>query len=733
MAQPSQEHWIAIAGNPNTGKTAIFNAITGLRQKVGNYPGVTVERKVGTVALPSGRRVQCVDLPGCYSLVAQSHDEQIAHDVLAGQIEEMPEPDAVIVVLDADNLQRNLYLATQVMERGLPCVIALNMMDVAERSGVKIDLEALSRELEAPVIPTVAVRERGIAELLGQVDNVLGGGVSKTGASIRKWRMDEDIEGHIRELASELMHHGVSEHRADAEAIWLMASIRETDELIGINPHIRKQVIDTQQKLESEGDPFRSAEIGSRYEWIEGVTNACVSQGERRGADWSERFDRLFTHRVLGPTIFLVVMAFVFQSIFTWADPAIGAIEDLFGAISGWVRTTLPEGMLRDLITEGVIAGAGNVVVFLPQILILFLAISILEDTGYMARAAYMMDRIMGRVGLHGRAFIPLLSSFACAIPGVMATRTIENRRDRLVTILVAPLMSCSARLPVYTMIIAALFDADRSVAGVFTMGGLILLSMYLFSIAAAIAMAFVFKSTILKGPRPPFVLEMPPYRMPRPASVAQNLWARAWAFLSRAGTVIMAVTILLWGLLSYPQDVVLSRDFAAERVTVQATVSEPLALEEALGALDAEEAGARVQASYGGRMGRAIEPFIAPLGFDWKIGIGLVGSFAAREVLVSTLGVVYGVGDADEESTPLREKLRAETRADGSTVYTPLVGVSLMIYFVLACQCVSTLAVVRRETNGWRWPMFMLAYMTTLAWVASFVVYQGGKLLGFA
>jgi len=435
-----------------------------------------------------------------------------------------------------------------------------------------------------------------------------------------------------------------------------------------------------------------------------------------------------------GPALFLLAMAVIFQAIFAWADPAIGAIEYAFAALSSGVRAVLPPGVLRDLLTEGVIAGAGNVVVFLPQILILFFAINLLEDTGYMARAAYMMDRVMGRVGLHGRAFIPLLSSFACAIPGIMATRTIENRRDRLVTILVAPLMSCSARLPVYAMVIAALFDADRPVAGFFTVGGLILLALYLFSVVSAIAMAFVLKATILRGPRPPLVLEMPPYRLPRLGSVLHSMAERAGLFLRRAGTVIVAATIILWALLSYPRDVALDRNFAGERAAIEQTMPDAAARDAALTTLQKEESAARVRASYGGRLGRAIEPLIAPLGFDWKLGIGLIGAFSAREVLVSTLGVVYGVGgEANEEDTSLREKLRNDRRPDGRLVYTPLVGLSLMIYFVLACQCVSTLAVVRRETNGWRWPAFMLGYMTALAWVASFVVYQGGRWLGYA
>ncbi|RMD85076.1 MAG: ferrous iron transport protein B [Candidatus Dadabacteria bacterium] len=725
--------WVAIAGNPNTGKTSIFNAITGLRQKVGNYPGVTVERRTGVVTLPSGRRVRCVDLPGCYSLVARSHDEQIAHDVLVGQMDDMPEPNLVIIVADASNLERNLYLASQILDLGIPCVLALNMIDVAIDAGLEIDVDRLAREIGAPVVATVAVREEGIDRLLATVERELDRAQPQATVRRRPWRMEEEIEREVARLAEELGQHNVRPGRADAEAIWLLSSVRESDELTGINPHIRQQVLEIQERLERRGTPFRTAEIQARYAWIERVVAACVRRGTPRRTNWTARLDALFTHRIAGPAIFFTVMALVFQSIFAWADPAIGLIETAFDALADFVRAAMPPGVLRDLITQGIIAGAGNVVVFLPQILILFFAINLLEDTGYMARAAFMMDRIMSRVGLHGRAFIPLLSSFACAIPGIMATRTIENRRDRLVTILVAPLMSCSARLPVYSMVIAAVFDADRRVAGIFTVGGLVLLSMYLLSIVAAITMAFVFKNTILRGPRPPFVLEMPPYRLPRLRSVLLNMWERAALFLRRAGTVIVAATVVLWALLSYPRSPELERDFAAERARIQASLLDETARAAALAELDREEAAARVRASYGGRLGRALEPLIAPLGFDWKIGIGLIGAFSAREVLVSTLGVVYGVGETDETSAPLREKLRADRRPDGTPLFTPLVGLSLMIYFVLACQCVSTLAVVRRETNGWRWPLFMLGYMTALAWIASFAVYQGGRLLGYA
>jgi ferrous iron transport protein B len=421
---------------------------------------------------------------------------------------------------------------------------------------------------------------------------------------------------------------------------------------------------------------------------------------------------------VLGFTIFILVMLIVFQSLFAWADPMIRLLEDAFGGLAELSRGYLPEGVLRDLVSEGLIAGVGNVVVFLPQIALLFLFISLLEDSGYMARVAFLMDRIMRALGLHGRAFVPMLSGFACAVPAILATRTMERRRDRLLTMLVIPLMTCSARLPVYTLIIAALFPPTL-IFGWVPVQGLLMIGMYLFSIAITLIAAGVLGRTAVKGRRVPLLLELPPYRMPNARTIVRSVWERSFVFLKEAGTVILVCTIVLWALLSFPKP-----DAAALEASPPAAVGAPAA--------EHREQAVAIEKSFGGQLGKAIEPVLAPLGFDWKIGVGIIGAFAAREVFVSTLGLVYGIGKLDDEAMPLRERIRRETDALGRPVYTPLTGLSLMVFFAVACQCMSTLAVVRRETKTWRWPAFMLAYMTGAAYLLSLLVYQGGRLLGF-
>jgi len=446
----------------------------------------------------------------------------------------------------------------------------------------------------------------------------------------------------------------------------------------------------------------------------------------------SERLDRVLTHPVLGLAAFALVMLLLFEALFAWSDPLIGLIEEGVVLAQGLASGLLPEGPLRDLVTDGVIAGVGNVVVFVPQIALLFVFVTVLEDSGYLARVAFVIDRVMRGVGLHGKAFVPLLSGFACAIPAVMATRTIESRRDRLLTMLAVPLMSCSARLPVYALVIAVVFDADRRVLGFLSVGALVLFAMYGLSVTMTLLAAAVMRRTILRGPRPPLLLELPPYRWPTVRNVVTAVWGRTRSFLVDAGTIILAITIILWALLSYPKpDEVLTR-FAAERAEATEQLSGE-AREEALARIGARESEVLLQRSFAGQLGHAIEPVIAPLGFDWRIGIGLIGSFAAREVLVSTLGIVWGIGEeADEESRPLREALRDAERDDGSPLMTPLSGLSLMVFFVLAAQCMSTIAVVRRESGSWKWPLFMVAYMTALAYVGALLTYQGGQLLGF-
>ncbi|HYY59044.1 MAG TPA: ferrous iron transport protein B, partial [Pyrinomonadaceae bacterium] len=481
----------------------------------------------------------------------------------------------------------------------------------------------------------------------------------------------------------------------------------------------------------------------ARYDWIESVVAQCVRPlGTQKSVTATERIDRVLTHKIFGPLILIAVMLLVFQTIFSWAALPMDLIDRVFGTLGALLRASMPAGLLTDLLVDGVIAGVGGVLVFLPQILLLFFFITILEDTGYMARAAFLMDRLMRGVGLHGKAFMPLLSSFACAIPGIMATRTIENPNDRFATIMIAPFMSCSARLPVYALLIAAFFSTQR-VFGVISVGAVMIVAMYLLGITVAVCVAWILKHTILKAPAPPLVLEMPPYRVPNFLTVAQTIWARAWLFLRRAGTVILAISIILWALVTFPRShTPASGSAPAASQTAQDTGAQredPAAENRAASASrqegdGADETGEQIRNSFAGRAGRFIEPAIAPLGFDWKMGIGLISSFAARETLVSTFSIVYNVGpDENEESPSLIDAVRDARRPDGTPAWTPLVAVSMMVFFVLACQCMSTVAVVRRETNSWRWPLFMVGYMLALAYIASLITFQGGRLLGFS
>jgi ferrous iron transport protein B len=654
---------VAVAGNPNAGKTTLFNALTGLKQKVANYPGVTVESKIGTWRLtPNLPPARLIDLPGLYSLNATSLDEEIARNVLLGGGSSASKPDVIIVVVDATNLTRNLYLAIQLIETKRPVVVALTMFDLAERSKMKIDLHKLSSALGVPVVPFVGKARRGVDELAQAV------------------------------LAIAAEQNAQRGRPVEAEALF---------------------------------DPrSREKQLIKRYALIERIVGEVVEVTDQGHRTVSERIDRIATHRVFGPLILLFVMAIVFQAIFSWANLPMNLIDEIFVALSAAARTHLPPGILTDLITDGAIAGVSSVLVFVPQIFLLFLFISVLEDSGYMARAAFLMDRLMRCFGLHGKAFMPLLSSFACAVPGIMATRTIENPKDRMVTILVAPFMSCSARLPVYTLMIATLFSGQK-VLRIVSTGVLVILGMYLLGIAVALIAASIFNRTILKSAKTAFVMELPPYRLPILRNVAHAIMASVGSFLKRAGTVILAISILLWALAAFPRGSTGTVEGGPNsRSTAQSTTIQD----------GARAPGEQIRNSYAGRLGRLIEPAIAPLGFDWRIGIGLISSFAARETIVSTLSVVYNIGaDSTQQSSTLVNALREARRDDGSPVWTPLVGVSLMVFFVLACQCMSTVAIVRRETNSFRWPLFMIVYMLIVAYAGSLITYQGGRLLGFS
>ena len=694
---------VAVVGNPNVGKTAIFNRLTGENARIGNYPGVTVDRMTGTMrldgqdgGLPSS--VEVLDVPGTYSLSARSAEEQIAIQAILG-LGGNPRPALAVVVIDAGQLVRNLYLTLQILELGVPVVVALNMVD--EVADNPPSAEALAHALGVPVIATNARRGEGIVELRHAIAMAL--------ARPPVPRLAVDYPESVRRDAARLVAALPAAWRSTPErdlalALWALTSIEDEDQLRDIAPELRARCHELH--AEAEGRDLDREIIAARYALLDAQVPALYTSVEphppkRAG---TARLDAVLLHPVLGFVVFFGVMLLVFQALFAWADPAITLTETGIRLLQRALVAVAPPGLLTDLVVRGVVGGVGNVIVFLPQILLLFLFMSLLEDSGYMARVAFLMDRIMRALGLHGRAFVPMLSGFACAVPAILATRTMERQRDRLLTMLVIPLMTCSARLPVYTLIIGTLFP-PRSMRGGLPVQGLLMAAMYGFSTLVTLAAAFVLGRTVVRGPEIPLILELPPYRLPSVAITVRTMLERAGDFLREAGTMILLCTIALWALLAFP------------RVPdpVPGAPARPPAIED----------------SYGGRLGRTIEPALAPLGFDWKIGIGIIGAFAAREVFVSTMGLIYGLDHIDEEAPSLRERIRGETTAEGRAVYTPLVGLSLMVFFALACQCMSTLAVTRRETRSLRWPAFMFAYMTLLAWAASFVVYQGGTLLG--
>jgi ferrous iron transport protein B len=687
----AQARRIAIAGNPNCGKSTIFNALTGMRQKVGNYPGVTVEKKEGFCFGTHGEPLAVIDLPGCYSLQARSPDEVVSRDVLLGRQSDTPAPEVIVVVADATNLERNLYLAAQILELGLPTILALNMVDMAEKQGIGLDPSALSQKLGIPVIPTVATAGVGLIALKQALSGRL------PAATNSRAPQHSAVEEEAKALGALL---NVPERAKRAESLLLLGSSEKTiAALTDLPQSARSQIGQAHTRLRAAGVDAVADIIDARYQWIAQVVAAAVRKTTSSDARASDKLDAILTHRFLGWLCFTGAMLAMFFAIFYLAQVPMDWIESASKLAGDFLQKTIPEGDFRSLVVDGMLAGVTGVLIFLPQILVLSLFLGFLEDSGYMARAAFMMDRLMSSVGLHGKSFIPMLSSFACAIPGVMATRTIEHRKDRLVTILVAPLMSCSARIPVYTLMIAVLLPDAPAWSK-----SLIMLSMYMLGIVAAFTMAWLFKKTILRSETPFLLMEMPPYRIPSVRGLLLRMRERASLFLARAGTVILALSVLLWALTTYPKT-----------ENPSATESE------------------RIAYSTAGRLGKAIEPFIAPLGFDWKIGIGLIGSLAAREVFVSTMSIVYNVesSDARDSVEPLKDTMRAENRSDGSPVYTPLVCVGLMVFYVLAMQCLSTLAVVRRETNSLFWPAFQFVYMSVLAWFAAFLVYQGGHFVG--
>ncbi|MBU3664735.1 MAG: ferrous iron transport protein B [Chthoniobacterales bacterium] len=703
---------VALVGNPNTGKTTLFNRLTGSRQKIGNYPGVTVEKKSGTWEY-EGRKVTLVDLPGAYSLSASSPDERVALDFLTGHLAGEPRPDAVICVVDASNVVRNLFLASQVADLGLPLVIALNMADAAEKAGIHVDAPLLSRRLGVPVVRTVATRGDGIAALERAVNRAAD---EQTLMAPVPW--PEAVERAVKFLAGGLAKENAQELSPGELRRVLFDRQSAVLERSGWPPGAdpAPMLSAARDILVSARMQPASAEALLRYEHLGHLTADAVKFPEKRKRSATERIDAVLTHRVWGLVIFLGLMLLVFESIYSWAGPLMDAIESL---VVGAQQTVAPwlEGYpaLQSLVTDGVIGGAGGVIIFLPQILILFFFIALLEDSGYMARGAFLMDRIFGWCGLNGKSFVPLLSSFACAVPGLLAARTIEDPRARLTTILISPLMSCSARLPVYALMIGAFIEPAYGAL----VAGLVLFGVHFVGLAVAVPVAWAMNKFILRTRPLPFLLEMPPYRRPRLRDIFWRMWERAREFLVRAGTVIVAMTVIIWALVYFPRP-----DAVRERVAAEAGAS---AGDESL-RLRTE--AAYIEQSYLARAGRAVQPLFAPAGFDWKITVGVLASFPAREVIIATLGTIYGVGDADEESSDLRSTLSRDVWTHGPSagrpVFTVPVALAIMVFFALCLQCGATVAVMAKESN-WGWAAFAFCYMTALAWAGAVLTYQVG------
>ncbi len=710
---------IVAIGNPNVGKSTLYNRLTGLRQKVANYPGVTVEHHEGYMVL-CGREARLVDLPGMYSLAAHSPDEVVATDVLLGRVQALGPPDAVLMVVDACNLRRNLFLLSQILELGVPLVVALTMTDLAPAKGIRIDAGALERRLGVPVVPVMAARGEGIDALRAALATALEG--CRPVPSVVP-----EIKAAARRLAAGWADAGVAEY--DVERA-LIDEGGYAEERLGLRagPGWRELLKEARRAL-AEGQSLAALEARRRYAWI----HTIIAEVEVRGASerrWSDRIDTVLSHPLIGSLIFITLMATVFQSVFTWATPLMDTLDELTRAVSAGLEARLPEGALASLLVDGAVAGVGSVVVFLPQILILFAFIILLEDTGYMARAAFLMDRIMRLCGLSGQSFIPMLSSFACAVPGILATRVIPNPRDRIATILAAPFMTCSARLPVYALLIAAFIPERSYLYGLLNLQGLVLLGLYLLGICGGIATAWWVKRGILRGPTPAFVMELPPFRWPRLRSVAFQLYERARVFLVRAGTIIFTVSVMVWALAYFPHPRELHQEYEGLRAAAAASLEgERLAARSAQ--IDHLEAAAFLEQSTLGRIGKAVEPAFQPLGWDWKVAAAVIASFPAREVVIAVLGTIYAVGaEVEASDAGLIKRLQASTWPDGRKVFSASMAIGLMLFYAFCLQCTATVAVIRRETGSWGWAGFAWLYMTTLGYSSALLCFQAAHLL---
>lgn len=696
MSQKLQN--IALVGNPNCGKTSLFNALTGLNQRVGNFPGVTVDRKVGKLTLDNGERINVIDLPGTYSLSPQSPDEKIVIDVLLNETHEN-HPDLVVIVLDASNLKRNLFLATQVLDLGFKVIVALNVVDIAEKKGISIDVEQLKQELKTPIFEINAKENKGIEAL-------------KKGLTDTHVQQEFDTNV-LPEDAVDLVEKLALPYSKN-KAFRLLTNINKIEWF-----ESTEQVKAILQTENADINHLGIQEISKRYEVI-GKIIAKVQKLKAETSkldEFTKKVDRLLTHKVWGVLIFLFIFYLIFQAVFTIADYPMTWIDEGFGLLMGWLNTVLPENLFSSFLIDGLIAGLAGIVVFVPQIMILFGLINILEETGYMARVSFINDKILKSVGMNGRSVVPLVGGFACAVPSIMAARSIENWKERLITIMVTPLMSCSARLPIYVFLVAFIVPNDY-LFGFISLQGLFMLGLYLLGIVVSVIVAFVMNKIISAKLKTSFIMELPNYRVPRWGNVLFSMVTKGKTFVVEAGKIIMMVSIVLWLMASFgPGD-----SFEQVEMKYQS---------EQFSHLDAEELGQKIQAeqlqaSYAGILGKFIEPVIRPLGFDWKIGIALIASFAAREVFVGTMSTIYSVGGGEDNIAGLQAKLMTEVNdVTGEPVMTMATAFSLLIFYVFAMQCMSTLAIIKRETNSWKWPIVAFVYLTAIAYIGSFITYQ--------
>lgn len=749
---------LALVGNPNAGKTSLFNALTGYRRHVANFPGVTVESARGRVRRTNSP-VELIDLPGTYSLAAASPDELVVCDVLCGRMEDQPPPNAILAVVDATNLSRHLYLISQLIETGLPIVIAANMVDVAKARGLEIDFQTLSERLGVPVVPIVATAAATIEPLRVQLDRLAAGTIPPADPARRARlpdRLNAAVEAFCRQATPPVQ-------AAEAIRILLDGAGCAAGEYLKRGGDAAL-LSDARAQLAAAGIVGPAAEVRARYAWIAEILHGVIRRPDRPVVTLSDRIDRALTHKFWGAAALVFVLFVVFQAIFTWAVPLMDAIDGAFSWLSGAAAALIPAGAVQSFVCDGLIAGVGGVLIFLPQILILFAFIAILEDCGYLARAAHMVDRLMRGLGLSGRAFIPLLSSFACAVPAIMGTRTIADRRERYITIFLAPFMSCSARLPVYFLMITTFVPPRTYLGGWVSRHALVLLAMYLVGVVVAVPLAWIMRKALFAGPQSGFVLEMPSYKWPRWQAVVHRMWSAGRKFVVSAGTVIVLVNLLVWTLGYFPRSTAVRTSIEQARATVGWSDEE----------FEKELSGEYLRQSYLGRMGHAIEPIVRPLGWDWRIGVAVIASIPAREVVVATMGTIYNLGaDTDEQSDSLREAIksatwprtalgkwegrtedmtpsaaaapdrtaaplapppraRAAVSAAGTAVFTLPVALSIMVFFALCAQCTSTLVVMGRETRSWRWPIASFVTMTTIAYFAAWATAAGARALGW-